>query len=227
MDIIGKLKEKRDPEFAAFQAKLIPNVAPDSILGVRTPELRALAKEIDPESRKTFLRSLPHRYFEENMLHAVLISKEKTFDAALDEVGRFVRYIDNWAVCDVIRPKVFCKRPSELLEHVKDWIGSEETFVCRFGVGTLMAFFLDGEFRKELLELPLGVKNDNYYVQMMVAWFYATSLAKQWDDTIGYLTEKRLPLPIHNKTVRKACESFRIPDERKLFLKSLRTKENG
>ncbi len=223
MNITEKLFALRDTGYAAFQAKLVPTVEPERIIGVRTPALRQLAKEIcQTEEGDAFLRGLPHYYYDENMLHAALLGRVKPYERCLSAVEEFLPYIDNWAVCDTLKPAVFQKHKKELLESVRRWAGSERPFVCRFGIKTLMDHFLDGDFRADLFDIPCGVKSDNHYVKTAVAWFFATALAKQWDDAISIVREARLPAETQNLAIRKATESYRISGERKDYLKSLK-----
>jgi len=218
-----KLFEISDSEYAAFQAKLAPTIPADRFMGVRVPALRKFAAEFSktPECA-AFLESLPHEYYDENLLHSVILEKWKRFDDCMEKVEKFLPYVDNWAVCDTLRPKVFAKHKAELVEKVKEWIASDKTYTCRFGIDMLMTHYLDEAFRPEYLELPAQVTSGEYYVRMMIAWYYATALAKQWDSTIEYIEKNRLPDWTHNKTIQKAVESFRITPEQKEYLKSLR-----
>ena len=213
----------QDISYADFQAKLTPNIPRELFIGVRVPELRKLAKKVaeEPETSK-FLKNLPHKYYDENMLHGLLISEIKDYDACLVAVDEFLPYVDNWAVCDIMSPKIFKKNKEALLEKIKEWTASEKTYTCRFGIETLMSHFLDDDFKPEYLEIPLSVNSEEYYVKMMVAWFFATALAKQWDETIKYIEEHRLDTWTHNKTIQKARESRRITPEKKEYLKSLK-----
>ncbi len=167
------------------------------------------------------MSALPHKYYEENMLHGIMISQIKQFDTCLAEVDRFLPYVDNWAVCDTLSPAVFKRNREKLFPIVKNWMTSERVYTCRFGVKCLMNYYLDDLFRKEYLELPLVVKSDEYYVKMMVAWYYATALAKQYDEAVKLLESRVLPVWVHNKTIRKAIESYRVTDERKEYLRTL------
>lgn len=222
-EIQKRLFELSDSEYAAFQAKLAPNIAAESCMGVRVPALRKFAAEFSrtPECTE-FLNSLPHEYYDENLLHSILLEKWKDYDDCLEKVERFLPYVDNWAVCDTLRPKIFAKHKAELMEKVKKWIASEKTYTCRFGVDMLMTHYLDDVFQPEYLELPVQVTSEEYYVRMMIAWYYATALVKQWESTIPYLEQKRLSVWSHNKTIQKAIESYRITDEQKIYLKTLR-----
>ena len=212
----------RDEEYAAFQAKLTPTVDRELFIGVRVPEVRKLAKQLKSEPFvPDFLRELPHKYYDENMLHGLLVSEIKDFGEAVAETDRFLPFVDNWAVCDIMSPKVFGKHKAELLEKIREWAESGETYTVRFGIEMLMSHFLDGDFRSEYLEIPAAVRSEEYYVNMMIAWFFATALAKQWDDTVPYLEERRLGEWVHRKTIQKARESYRITDEQKAYLKTL------
>lgn len=213
----------RDEQYRDFQLKLIPSAAPDTFIGVRTPQLRALAKKLARQDGiGGFLKSLPHRYFDENQLHAFIISEIKDFDTCVKEVCRFLPFIDNWATCDQMSPKVFGKHKSELLVYIKQWLTSDETYTVRFGVGMLLSHFLDGDFDTEYLDMAADIKSDEYYINMMRAWFFATALAKQYDSMLPYIENRRLDRWTHNKTIQKATESYRVPEEHKQYLKKLK-----
>lgn len=220
-----RLFEIQDKEYAVFQAKLTPGIAEDRFIGVRVPLLRQFAKEYarEPE-HEAFLLQLPHQYYDEDMLHGLLLSLDKDFESCVEAVDRFLPYVDNWAVCDIMSPKVFARHKQELLPVIRRWSASSHTYTCRFGLEMLMSHYLDADFRPEYLEIPAAARSEEYYVKMMVAWFYATALAKQWDATISYL-EKRVLAPwTHNKTIQKARESFRITSEQKVYLNTLKIK---
>lgn len=221
-----KLFELRDEDYAAFQSKLTPNVSPELFIGVRVPEVRKLAKAIkkQPETEK-FLNKLPHKYYDENMLHGVLLSEMKDYESCVEKVEAFLPYVDNWAVCDIMSPKVFKKHKEELLVKIREWVSSKHTYTCRFGMEMLMSFYLDEDFKPEYLEIPAAVHSDEYYVNMMSAWFFATALAKQWEETIPYLEERKLDVWVHNKTIQKARESYRITKEQKEYLQTLKIKK--
>ena len=223
MNIKEELLALQDISYADFQAKLTPNIPRNFFIGVRVPELRKLAKKVieDPETSK-FLKNLPHKYYDENMLHGLLISKIKDYDACLVAVDEFLPFVDNWAVCDIMSPKIFKKNKKALLEKIKEWSASEKTYTCRFGIEMLMSHFLDDDFKPEYLEIALSVNSEDYYVQMMVAWFFATALAKEWDATIKYIEDHRLDRWTHNKAIQKARESRRITPKEKEYLKSLK-----
>ena len=217
------LFQLQDKGYHDFQSKLIPTIPVETIIGVRIPTIRKLAKEYgkDPESVE-FLKQLPHTYYDENILHALLVAEIKDYEVCVKEVERFLPYVDNWAVCDIFSPKVFRKNKDKLIDKIREWTASGPSYTCRFGMGMLMTHFLDEDFRVEYLEIPATVHSEEYYVNMMIAWFYATALAKQWDATIGYIEDQRLDTWTHNKTIQKARESYRITPEQKEYLKTLK-----
>ena len=208
----------QDRTYRAFNAKLLPTINPDTIIGVRVPQLRALAKNI----RKEDLDPLPHVYYEENCLHAFCIENIKDFTQCVAALEEFLPYVDNWAVCDGMRPKCFKKHKTELLEKIRQWLQSSHPYTVRFAIGMLMVHYLDEDFSEEFPRLASKVYSDEYYVNMMIAWYFATALAKQYDAVIGYLEEKRLPLWVHYKTIQKAIESYRITVQQKAYLKTLK-----
>ncbi len=225
MKITDELFTLRDAEYAVFQAKLIPSADPGSMIGVRTPDLRKLAKKLYKETDVTgFLSELPHRYFDENQLHAFIISEEKDFEKCVRYVGAFLPYIDNWATCDQLSPKVFRKHTGELLPYIDKWIASEKTYIVRFGIGMLMQHCLDEHFDPAYPAKVAKIRSDEYYVNMMIAWYFATALAKQYDAVIPYIEGRKLDVWTHNKTIRKCIESYRISDERKEYLRTLAVK---
>ena len=218
-----KLFKLQDLKYRNFHSKLMPGIDKETIIGIRTPVLRKFAKEFaKTEAAESFLKELPHQYYEENNLHMLLISDIKDYERCLAEVKRFLPYINNWATCDIPRPKCFAKNKAELLPVIKEWIASGDTYTIRYGIGTLMSFYLDEDFRSEYLEIPAQVQSEEYYVNMMIAWFFATALAKQWDAAFPYIQEDRLSVWVHNKTIQKARESYRITDEQKQILKELK-----
>ena len=220
-----RLFDLQDKEYKEFHQKLMPTVNPDCVIGIRTPVLRKFAKDFAKEDgAKKFLKSLPHKYYEENNLHAFLLMGEKDFDTALAKTEEFLPYIDNWATCDVFKPKIFAKNTDRLIGKIDEWIKSGKTYTVRYGIGLLMSYYLDENFRAEYAKTVSQVRSDEYYINMMIAWYFATALAKQYDSVIKYLTEKRLPDWVHNKTIQKAVESFRISPETKEYLKTLRIK---
>ena len=214
----------RDAAYAAFIAKLTPGFPPSHFIGVRVPLLRTIARSFAKEeaASQRFLSHLPHSYYEEDMLHGMLISLVKDYDRCLDLTDRFLPYVDNWAVCDTLSPKVFAKHKAQLLENILRWSSSSHTYTCRFGLRMLMTHFLDDSFSADFLEIPAAIHSEEYYVKMMVAWFFATALAKQCEATLPYLENRQLDPWTHRKTIQKAIESYRIPPERKDYLRTLR-----
>lgn len=223
MNVRKELFSLQDVSYRDFQSSLIPGVSKKSFIGVRLPEVRKIAKRMLKEAQNSiFLRDLPHIYHDENMLHAILISEIKDYEGCIKAVDNFLPYVNNWAVCDSISPKVFKKNKDLLLKKINKWSLSEDTYTCRFGIKMLMTHFLDEDFKVEYLELSAKVSLEDYYVKMMVAWFFATALAKQWDATVSYIENARLDIWVHNKTIQKACESNRITLEKKKYLKTLK-----
>ena len=223
MDILEKLYSMQDENYALFQAKLTPNIPPEKFIGVRVPECRRLAKSLSKENDiSAFLDSLPHSYYDENILHALLISEIKDYYKCIYELERFLPYVDNWAVCDIISPKPFKKHKNTLIVKIKEWSASNHTYTCRFGLRMLMSHFLDEDFKPEYLDIPASINSDEYYINMMKAWFFATALAKQWETTLPYVQERKLDEWTHKKTIQKATESYRITKEQKDLLKTLR-----
>ena len=223
MDIIQELYKLADEKYADFQAKLTPNVDRELFIGVRVPDARKLAKVVYKSGEyEEFLNSLPHKYYDENMLHGLILSEFKNYDGCVAEVDRFLPYVDNWAVCDIMSPKCFKKNKERLITKTVEWSESDEIYTSRFGVEMLMTHYLDEDFKEEYLEIPANVRIDDYYARMMVAWFFATALAKQWEATIPYIKDGRLEVWTHNKTIQKARESYRISEEQKEYLKTLK-----
>ncbi len=225
--IVGVIREKlfclRDPGYRRMQIRILPTVRPESVIGVRTPHLRRLAGEMAAAGDiGDFLKNLPHAYFEENQLHAFILSGIGDFAACLEALNRFLPFVDNWATCDQMSPRVFRKHRPELLESVKAWMASEETFTVRFGLDMLMAHYLDEDFDPSYPEAAAAVRADEYYVSTMVAWYFATALAKRYDAALPFIVNRRLDRATHNRAIRKALESRRIPPERKEYLKTLR-----
>ena len=222
----GRLFELRDETNAAFMARLVPTLPPESVLGVRMPDCRALAKELCrmPDIGE-FLTDLPHRYLDENNLHALILNEEKDCAAAVAAIDAFLPYVDNWATCDALRPKAFKKHPSALPDECRRWMRSGATYTVRFGIEMLMTHYLDENFRPEYLEEVSIIKSKEYYVNMMIAWYFATALAKQYEAAISYIEQRRLDQWTHNKTIRKAIESCRITEERKAYLRTLTIRE--
>ena len=221
------IRQNSEEEYAAFQRKLLPALPPEKIHGVRTPALRKYAKELKKqEDIEMFLRHLPHESFEEDQLHAFILSEIRDPSECLEALDRFLPYIDNWATCDQLSPKCFRKHPEVLPEKIRGWMASEETYVIRFGIGMLMQHFLEEHFDPVYLQRVSEVRSREYYVNMMIAWYFATALAKQPDAAMPYLEERRLDPWVHNKTIQKAIESYRISDSQKEYLRTLRVK-NG
>lgn len=224
-DLQTQLFSMRDAEYASFTAKLQPTLKPDTIIGVRTPQLRTLAKEMAKDGRaEPFLAELPHPYYEENQLHAFLLSGMKDADRCFSLVEDFLPFVDNWATSDSLMPKCFQKHRTELLSHIDTWLTSDHTYTLRFAIDQLMSWFLDETFSPEYPEKVAAICSEEYYVNMMIAWYFATALAKQYDAVLPYLTEHRLGTWVHNKTIQKAVESFRISPAQKEYLRSLRRK---
>lgn len=223
MNIQKRLLELSDEKNADFSAKLTPGIDREKFLGVRIPASRKLAKEIIKRNEhKDFLNSLPHKYYDENILHSILISEIKDYDECIKYIDEFLPNVDNWAVCDTMSPKIFKSKHERLMGDILRWVNSDQTYTIRFGLKILMAHFLDNDFKKEYLEIPANIKSDEYYINMMIAWFFATALAKQWDSTIVYIENGVLDKWVHNKTIQKARESYRITAEQKEYLKSLK-----
>ena len=213
----------QDLKYREMQVKIIPTVKPESIIGVRTPELRRMAKELGGnEGIDTFLNDLPHQYFDENQLHAFILSGMKDYAECLAALERFLPYVDNWATCDQMSPKVFRKHRTELLGPIKKWIASGETYKIRFGIGMLMEHYLDEDFDMAYPETVAGIRSEEYYVNMMTAWYFATALAKQYDAVLPFIENCRLDTWTHNKAIQKAVESYRITPEQKEYLKTLK-----
>lgn len=220
---LKRLFELQDKDYGVFQSGLIPGIDVDTVIGVRIPILRKLAKEYGktPECSE-FIRSLPHIFYDEYLFHAILISEEEDYDRAVALVDELLPYINNWAVCDTLSPKVFNKNRTRLIEKIRAWSSSEMVYTCRFGLKMLMTHFLDTDFNSDYLEIPAAVKSEEYYIRMMVAWFFATALAKQWETALPYIENRILEPWIHNKTIQKARESFRLSQEQKEYLKNLK-----
>ncbi len=224
-DIRIELSNLQDLKYRDLQITTIPSVASDRITGVRTPQLRALAKELSKrEDISLFLEDLPHKLFEEDQLHAFILSGMKDAEECIRLVDKFLPYVDNWATCDQMSPKVFKKNKKLLLEYVNTWIKSDKTYVKRFAIGMLMEHFLDEDFKPSYLSKVAKIRSDEYYVNMMTAWYFATALAKQYDRTLPFIEEQKLDKWTHNKSIQKAVESYRITPEQKEYLKTLRRK---
>ncbi|MBR1763236.1 MAG: DNA alkylation repair protein [Eubacterium sp.] len=224
-EIIGFLYENQDEKYRDFQAKLIPDIDKTTVIGVRTPVLKGYAVQLVKEGRADeFISVLPHKYFEENQLHAFIISREGNFEKCIEETEAFLPFVDNWATCDQLRPKCFAKNKTELLKYIDKWINSGETYKVRFAIGMLMCHFLDDDFNESYLKTVSAVKSDEYYINMMIAWFFATALAKQYEKTLHFIENKALDKWTHNKAIQKAVESYRITDEQKEYLKTFKIK---
>ena len=224
-EIEQQLKSLTDEKYRKMQVTIIPTVVPESIIGVRTPELRKMAKELAKRSDVSdFLSDLPHRYFEENQLHAFILSEMKDFESCIRYVDAFLPYVDNWATCDQMSPKIFKKHKEELLSWIDTWISSKETYTVRFAIGMLMEHFLDDDFSPAYPKMVSKVRSEEYYVNMMIAWYFATALAKQYDSILPYIEKKKLSDWTHNKAIQKSVESYRITDEQKAYLKTLKVK---
>ena len=224
-EIREDLMSLRDEGYRAFQEKLIPSAEPGHIIGVRTPELRSLARRYGKrEDILLFLDELPHKYFEEDQLHACILSGMKDPELCADKVSAFLPFVDNWATCDQLSPKIFKKNKPLLLNYIEGWIRSDKTYTVRFAIGMLMEHFLDDDFDMKYPEMVLSVKSDEYYVRMMAAWYFATALAKQYEQILPLIKTYRLEPWTHNKTIQKAVESYRITDEQKEYLKTLKVK---
>ena len=226
-DIEARLFALEDKKYKEFHSKLMPTVNPDTIIGVRTPALRKLAKELAKEPKyMDYIHMLPHDYYDENNLHGFLIETIKDYTECVAAVNEFLPYVDNWATCDLMSPKVFKKHRMELLEQIKIWMTSDHTYTIRYGIEMLMIHFLDEDFKKEYLDWVAAVRSEEYYVNMMIAWYFATALAKQPEATLPYIEENRLDVWTHNKAIQKAVESYRVSKEAKAYLKTLKRKND-
>lgn len=221
--IRGRLLELQDSEYRDFQCRLMPGVPQDRVIGIRTPALRQLAKELFRSGEyEEFLMELPHAYYDENNLHGFLICLIRDYDRVIQELDRFLPFVDNWATCDLMRPKCFEKHTDRLIGDIRRWMVSKEPYTIRFGMEMLMSFYLDDRFQPEYLEMAASIVSEEYYVNMMTAWFFATALAKQYDAALPYISERRLAPWTHRKAIQKAVESYRITPEQKGFLRSLK-----
>lgn len=215
---------RSDNGYRLMQQKIITTVDPDSIIGVRTPDVQKYAKELRKScEHEAFISSLPHKYYEENLLHAMILNDEKDFDLVVRETERFLPFIDNWAVCDQFVPKVHKKHTEELLPFITGWLASDAEYTVRYGMKMLMSFYLDDRFKPEYMEMVIkSDRTDLKYVTLMTAWYFATALAKQYDQAVRVIESRRLEKQTHNKAIQKAVESFRVSDEHKKYLKSLK-----
>ena len=227
-EILNRLLSLQDASYKDFHSKLIPDVKNERIIGVRLPYIRSLAKELVKQNNISgFLESLPHSYYEENNLHACILNEIRDIDVLLYELERFLPFVDNWATCDSLRPVILKKYPARLLEFIRTCLKSQEEYTIRFGIEMLMVHFLDDKFLPQYAFAVAEIRSDRYYVNMMIAWYFATALAMQWDSTIGFIEDNRLPVWVHNKTITKACESYRISKDKKEYLKKLRIEKKG
>lgn len=222
MELFKELMALADENYVVFHSAPLPTIDPQKILGVRVPVLRKFAKALPPERTAEFLTDLPHSYYDENMLHVILLNGISDFESCLDAVNAFLPYVDNWAVCDGLSPAVFRRHRAQLFPSVLRWMESPEEYTCRFGIGMLMRHYLDEDFQPEYLDFPADIHREEYYVRMMQAWFFATALAKQPDAALPYFRQRRLDAWVHNKAIQKARESYRVPPERKEELKRLK-----
>ena len=223
MSVYEMLLEVKDDKYKDFQAKLVPNISPDTIIGVRTPDMRKIAKEVfNSDLKDGFLAELPHRYYEENLVHFFVVALIKDFDECIEAVEAFLPYIDCWPVSDQATPKSFKKQHERLLPYIRKWIASEHVYTARFGIRMLMNEYLGDDFREEYLSLVASKQGEDYYLKMMVAWYFATALAKRYDESVRYIEEKKLDEWVHKKAIQKALESYRVTEEHKVYLKSLR-----
>lgn len=227
-EIKDYLLKNQDLQYKQFHSSLMPTINSEVVIGIKVPILRNYTKELlkkyATQSFIPFFKDLPHQYYEENNIHAFLIEKINNYDECLFQLEQFLPYIDNWATCDMLNPKVFSKNKDKLLKKINEWIKSSHTYTIRFGIGMLMRYFLDKDFNSSYLELVYSIKSEEYYVNMMKAWFFATALAKQYDATLPIIQNKKLDIWTHNKAIQKAIESFRVPAEHKQYLKTLKIK---
>ncbi len=225
-EIHSDLLAMADEEYAQFNRKLMPNIARDAIVGVRTPQLRTYAKQLfKNQCIDDFLNNVPHSLFEENQLHAFLLSELRDFDLCMNHLNTFLPYVDNWATCDQLLPRCFAKNKLQLYSAIEQWIKSEHEYTVRFGIGTLMRHFLDADFDPKHLDIVASICRNEYYIKMMQAWYFATALAKQYDATITYLVNEKLSIWVNNKTIQKAIESYRVSNDHKAYLRTLKRKE--
>ena len=223
--IQNKLFKYQDLGYREFNSKLIPNIDKKTMIGVRIPDIRKIEKSLNIEEKKEFLLKLPHKYFEENMLHGIIISNMKDYDNIIINLEKFLPYVDNWAVCDSISPKILKKNREKVITNVLSWIKSNHTYVCRFGIGMIMQLYLEDEyFKRTYLDIIAEIKTEDYYINMMRAWIFQVALVKQWKEAIVYIEKGLLDEFTHNKTISKSCDSYKIEKEKKEYLKTLRRK---
>ena len=227
-EITEQLITMKDEVYKNFHGKLMPTINPDTILGVRVPLLRKfsnqLSKSFSKEEIERFMSELPHRYYEENNIHAFLIEKINDYDECIAALDKFLPYVDNWATCDMMNPKIFKKNTHKLFDKIEEWMSSSHVYTIRFGIGMLMRFYLDDNFSTQYLDMVANIVSDEYYVNMMKAWFFATALAKQYEATLPYIQQNRLDIWSHNKAIQKSIESFRVSKEHKEKLRSYKRK---
>ena len=227
-EIRNELFGMQDLKYRELQTGIIPSRDPQTLIGVRTPALRSYAKQLAKrEDLSDFLNDLPHLYFDEDQLHAFIISEMKDYGTCMAELEKFLPFVDNWATCDQMSPKVFKKHKEELLVKIREWIASDRPYTVRFGIGMLMQHFLDEDFDPAYPELAAGIRSEEYYVKMMIAWYFATALAKQYEAVLPYLENRRLDAWTHNKAIQKAVESYRITPEQKEYLRTLKIRRDG
>ena len=223
--IQDKLFEYQDLGYREFNSKLIPNIDKETMIGVRIPDIRKIEKSLSIEEKEEFLLKLPHKYFEENMLHGIIISNMKDYDKVIISLEKFLPYVDNWAVCDIISPKILKKKREKAIVNILSWIKSDHTYICRFGIGMIMQLYLENEyFKKSYLDIIAEIKTEEYYINMMRAWTFQVALVKQWKEAIVYIEKGLLDEFTHNKTISKSCDSYKIEKEKKEYLKTLRRK---
>ena len=223
MSILEQLYALQDTGYADFQSGLVPNIPRERFIGVRMPNMRRLAKQMAKEdAAQAFMAAVPHTYYDENILHALLIYEKRDYEACVQAIDAFLPYVDNWAVCDILSPKALSKNKPDLLNHIRRWIASAHPYTCRFGMEMLMTHYLDAEFKTEYLDWVADIRSEEYYLRMMQAWFFATALAKQYDAALPYIENRRLDKWTHNKSIQKSIESYRVSDEHKAYLRGLR-----
>ena len=223
MTVYERLLNSQDKKYREFQIKLVPNISSEVMIGVRTPDMRRIAKEVfNSDERDAFLKELPHKYYEENLVHIFLIAMIKDFDECVKAVDEFLPYVDCWPVSDQATPKCFKKNHEKLLPYIKKWIASDHVYTARFSIRMLMNEFLEDDFKEEYLELVASKRGEDYYIKMMVAWYFATALAKRYDESVKYIEEKKLDSWVLKKAIQKAVESYRVTDEHKEYLKTFR-----
>ena len=221
-----ELFQLQDLKYKEFHQKLMPTVNPDKVIGVRTPVLRKIAKEFYKKAEaESFIKNLPHKYYEEDNLHAFLLEEIKDYEELIKELNIFLPFVDNWATCDMMRPKILKKHKTELLEDIKRWLNSKDTYTIRFAVNCLMNYYLEDDFKSEYLQWVKNIESEEYYINMVRAWYFATALAKQYDETVKILENNTLDKWTHNKTIRKCIESYRLTDEQKKYLRTLAVKK--